>query len=282
MKFNTLSHLDPKTAAGILAQAALQLTSQDELISNFYKKNLKIIGDVLAEARDKAGIKTGDFSEQAKEKLADILDEGSDTILEVDEAAVQQKIDRVGSLPSDLYRVVLDQRIYDVYGQNGYKEIPAIEATVHSPDAEKHFVSRSESEREGFLSIFAKQFVNKYLAKTYTLIVIGLRNGPEFNVKAAYRFYGSFSFTGEDADIIDILKLFSRDFGIDAHVKGYFGSFFYEENVDIGDDLELKIPNGENVVFHLAFSRDEDGKGYLWFLAVDRDKYIKFFNKKNN
>jgi hypothetical protein len=226
---DALRGFDAKTAAGILARAALALESAGNPAAHPMLPNEdNLRAEIMQEARSQVGIGPADDGADAIERLCDYLDDQSDRLLGPDdtEAALRRLAER-GNLPSDLYEV--DFAIAPIVRYLGKRfdlERRLVVTTIRSPLREQHY-GRSKSIKEpSLISLFAHRFKTKWPFKDFTMLVAAAREGLRLDVQQAWRLYESEVDTRNAHDLVDLLRRFAAKYGSEIEVSGQRGSFF--------------------------------------------------------
>lgn len=287
MTISVLDGFDKVTAAGILARAALALED-----SNNPAAEVRLPGEnslrnrIFDQVRLSLGIKSSAYSPKDVEKIVDALDNESEKLLDpVDQPKVLDSLSAKGQLPADLYDIVIDDGLLEYFGKKSKTESMLIERAVKFRDAEHHF-SQNYGELGEFplISLFSKHVESRYSARSFTLLVAGLRNGTLLHVSQAWRIYDDSAINlSPNETLLDLLKKFAEVYGVVFTLSGRSGKFFLQSSVDgrsIEDsiDIELKQETGKQKRFKIVVSdyksRTAEGKnlGSLVY-AIDLIKY---------
>jgi len=218
--------------------------------------------------------------------IVDALDNESDRLLEpVNESKVLDSLSAKGELPADLYEVSIDAGMLEVYEKKAEDERKLIERTVRFRDAEQHFTQKHDGELElPLISLFSKHIEHKFAARSFTLLVAGIRNGTHMHVSQAWRIYdGSPAAVAASQAPLDTLRNFADEFGFPFSCGQQSGKFILQSKIagkSLQDDVEIVFKNPTNrpkkikcVVSHFD-SRSNDGTlvGSLVYV-VDLIKY---------
>ena len=239
----SLRDFDNITAAGILARTALSLNDESNpAAANRLPNEAAIRKAIINDARNLLGIGPYDMSVTALDRLTDVLDDESNSLIEQpnDDEVLEQLADK-GSLPSDLFKVNIILNIKDFFGKKYAAEKKLIEETVKSSDKEQHYGPPTTPVDPYLISLFSRKFQNKYPRNSFTMLVIGQRKGIELTVHQAWRIYqDSVSLEGAD-DLVDMLRRFANKFGAVIDFYGNKGSFFLTADIPNNAPLEYKI-----------------------------------------
>jgi len=287
MTISVLDGFDKVTAAGILARAALALEDSSNPAAEVrLPEESSIRNRLFDQVRHSLGIKSSAYTPTDVEKIVDALDNESERLLDpIDQPKVLDSLSAKGQLPADLYDVVIDEGLLEYFGKKSKSESLLIERAIKFRDAEQHFTQTyGELGEFPLISLFSKRVENRFPAKSFTLLVAGLRNGTLLHVSQAWRIYDDSAVNlGSAETLLDLLKRFAEVYGVVFTLSGRSGKFFLQSSVDgrsIEDsiDIELKEEPGREKRFKIVVSdyksRTQDGKnlGSLVY-AIDLIKY---------
>ncbi len=294
---SVISKFDHKTAAGILARTALAITDYGNPASIARIPDEERIREtLLSEIRSKLQITSNDQSEGSIDRIAEQLDIESDKLIgAIDEKSVLSSMAAKGYIPSDLFEVSVIDQVKEIYGKNYASEELNILSTVKSPDQEQHYGTPSSPEQPFLISLFAKNFENKFPLKSYTLLVVGQRNGLQLSVHQVWRVYHDRVDLSNITDLIDMLQRFSDKFGAEIEVGGVKGHFFrelnFEKSAPFTNRLKFKflsdgklIEDPKRLITFTAFTQNEPSTGKVtsaMALAIDLKLYKDFLRQKN-
>jgi hypothetical protein len=226
-RFPSLAGMDNVKAAGILARAAISLCDENNPAGAFVLPGEEGVREqVISLARQRLGLTAASLSENEIDKIVDFLDDEAESLDEpVDQGRVLESLSAKGELPNDLYEVIVDGQVVDLY-QNRRLDVELIRATVRNPDRQYHFVPQ-DGDPEGvpLVSLFAKHFSHKYLHRSFTLLLSGLRVGLHVHVSSAWRVYAD-AIPGPSKTLLELLKRFAEEFGLNIRCDGEIGKFF--------------------------------------------------------
>jgi hypothetical protein len=195
---------------------------------------------VLAEAREALGVPENDETPQTLERLADILDSESESLIgptNSEQALV--RLGEKGELPSDLFQIEVIQDIKDFHGRKYPAEFDLIQKTVKSPDQEQHF----GRDAPVLVSLFAKYFPNEYPLRGFTMLVAGQRKGLLLEVHQAWRIYPDVVDLSGIRNLVDMLRRFSDVFGVEIELGGQSGRLIVLADLPEGTrSLEAFMP----------------------------------------
>lgn len=238
--------LDERTAAGILARAALEMDDQPAAL--VVERELELRRRVLAEVRGELGIAPDDNSEEAKERVGESIELTIEVLLHVDVdnlARVREDLANRGDLPSDLYRIHIIQGIAKFHGVKFDQEKALIEETIRIPDKEQHYGPLGD-DGPALVSLFAKSIVDeKFPGRSFVMLVAGQRSGMQLNIHQAWRLYpDSFDPVGVN-DLMDLLRRFIQVFGMEVKARGVSGKIFEVPDFRPGDEVESTLNPGK-------------------------------------
>jgi hypothetical protein len=293
---SSLSPYDKVTAAGILARAALAVEDEHNPAANYrLPDERKVRKDLLSEIYRLLNIDITDNSAAVIDRITDFLDSEGDALLgPVNQEAALDSLSSKGELPSDLFKVELDNTcaavLTDVFKEDYPEEIQRIEDTVRHPDAEQHFGPTEEEGNPTLVSLFIKEFKHKFPLKTYTILVAGAREGLSFKVVQAWRIYSHLVHTEGADSIVQLLERFSNSFGVELEAGGKKGNFILVADFPIDGGFHTKvqfvsqkdkngeeIPNNRSAMITSFMRFNSDGKMAKAALVVGVDiaKYKK-------
>jgi hypothetical protein len=218
--------------------------------------------------------------------IANVLDSESEKLLDpVDETRVLESLSKKGELPADLYDVSIDEGLLEFFGKKADSERKLIERTIKYRDNEQHFTQKHDGFGEfPLISLFSKRVECKFAARSFTMLVAGLRNGTYMHVSQAWRLYDDslMKFAATDT-LLEMLEKFADVFGITFTTGGQSGRFFVQSKVEsksIEDSIEFELQNdsGKSRKFSFVVSQFDSGAkdgtrlGSLIY-AIDLIKY---------
>lgn len=240
----SLEKFDRLTAVGILARTALAI-EDDGNPAGEYKviDEEKIRESVLFEVYKTLGIDQQNRSNDMLQKIGEMLDNECEKLIgKVDDASTLNELSEKGELPSDLFDVVIINNIVDFHGKKFPNEEKLIKETIVSPDSEQHY-GKPANENEPFLiSLFAKQFKDKYPLRNFLMLVVGQRQGMVFIVHQAWRVYPDIVNIDGNPSLVEILERFSDVFGAEIEVGEKKGHFILSAEIPRGQtDTTIRI-----------------------------------------
>jgi hypothetical protein len=221
-----VSSLDAKSAAGVLARAALSVAYVDDPLGASVLPG-DLIPRVIEEARHHLGLSSEENNEEAFEKIADFLDQEADKLLAPPntESALFRLAER-GDLPSDLYEINIIPNVIDVYRGRFPLEKQIIETTIRAPTLQQHYGPVRKPHEPTMISLFLRSFRTRWPLKDFSVIVAAQRNGFNLDVHQAWRIYPQIvSLRGVETPI-DWLHKFADHYGYEIEVGGRKGHFF--------------------------------------------------------
>lgn len=243
MMISSLAGFDRYTAAGILARAAIFIEdSGNPASATIIPNEYKIRESLLSEARKNLGISQDDQTFDAIEKVANSLDTESDILIgEIDSKAVLKRLADKGELPSDLFEIVINKNVQDLYEKKYPREKEIIEDTIRSPQQEQHYGETNDPNHPFLISLFAKHYPDKFPNRSFTMLVAGQRKGMVLQVVHAWRLYSACIDLSGVTDLIDMLKRFADKFGVEFQFGGNKGKFFLSTELPKNHPLTVNI-----------------------------------------
>lgn len=253
-----LQQFDQVTAAGILARAALAI--EENPAGSLRLPNEQQVREALfAEALAANGIRPDDRQPETMARLGEILDAELDTLIEPrDSKAVLERLSARGDLPSDLFKVNVVPNIANFHRAKFKRELKLVERTVWSPDREQHFGPHPSGPEHPFLiSLFAKQFVDVHPAHTFTMLVAGQRLGTSLIVHHAWRVYPADIDLRGAGTLVDVLRRFSEQYGVELVLGGKLGQFV------LANEFPGKVDELKSAIRSDAGEKDKKGKSEI-------------------
>jgi len=274
---HALEKLDNRTAAGLLARAALALEGDGNPAASTILDNEGAIRDALfREARERLGLELDDLRPEAVEKLGDFFDEESERLIEPpDTQSALERLAERGDLASDLYRINIIPNIVQLHGKNFELEQKIINRTVRSPDREQHYGPPTEPGQPFLISLFAKKFRTLWPYKDFTMLVAGRRDKLDLHIHQAWRIYSAFV-NDMGASLVELLERFADVYGIDLHIEGKTGHFFLMSDRPPQQRIEVDAhgKKTEYTISHFMANNAKTGKmESSLIVAIDLDKY---------
>ena len=257
-----IQHLDNKTAAGILARAALSLENDLPNPDNQFAiaNEADLRRNVLIELKNSLGLSHQDFNPTNIHTLYDALDLEVDKLLgKVDVQEALKRVSNRGSLPSDQFEITIIPNVEEFYGEHFAEEYPRIIETIKSPHKEQQF-GEPKSENEPFLlSLFGRYYRSKYPGKDFLLLVAGQRMGLKLEVHLVWRIYPLIVPFNESDKLVTILEKFANVFGVVVTAGDKSGSFILsatvpEETTEESFSFEM-LPDPKARITISAFSQ---------------------------
>ncbi|WP_348698472.1 hypothetical protein [Duganella fentianensis] len=288
----SLSGFDNLTAAGILARMALALDDDGNPAAlDRLPDEIDIRQRVRAELYEHLGLRIDDNSEEAVERFTDALDVASDSLLgplALEDALIGMS--RKGQLPSDLYHIRVLEPVEEIYGEKWPAEYDRLEATIRLPDQEQHYGEPEPGTDGHLVSIFAKHFPDPFSFRSFTLLVLGQRQGTKLTVVHVWRLYADKVDVSGVTDLLDVVRRFTNVYGEEIIINGKKGRFFETAQLSssIATTTEIEIVP-RTVIDRRGRKRDasistidivcfqqshpKGGKIASLIVAIDRDKY---------
>jgi hypothetical protein len=267
---------DPKTAAGLLARAAL---SVGYINNPLIESESDLFAKVLEEARIQLGVGFDDNDPETIERIADFLDTESDKLLQPPntESAIKRLAER-GELPSDLYEINIIPNVQDVYGKRFPLEKEIIETAIRAPTLEQHYGPPRGLYEPSMISLFVRSFRTTWPLKDFSVIVAAQRRGLILDVHQAWRVYPQKVNLAGAKTPVDWLRKFADSYGAEIEVQGKRGHFFLIGEGPIPNSLSFRPPESrkERLYVISRFTQKDPSSGIeksALILAIDADKY---------
>lgn len=229
MMLEILDRLDARTAAGVLAKAALRLNYQWHPFpeGHLIEGQSRIEVAVLEELRRSLNLTPDDLSERARELLTEALDNYSERlILSVDGAVSIDDLNAKGLMPSDTLELNFSEDFDSMFGVSANVERRIAELTVKHPHREERVPSIEDHSQE-VASLYSRYFRHQYPAREFWLIVVIYAIGSRTNVSDVWRLYPADLDLSHCENLVDAIRVFSGKFGVPIEIDGTKGSFFF-------------------------------------------------------
>jgi hypothetical protein len=170
----------------------------------------------------------------------------------------------------------------DFFGKRFAHEKELIEQTIRAPDREQHYGPPDDPNNPFLISLFAKTFVDKFPARSFTMLVVGERRALNFFVHQAWRLYPNKVNLEGIVDLIGALRRFANEFGVDFEMGGERSHFIFLADIPVGqkvpDTMKIIAPNQKKPrTFTFTFFRqDRPAAGTrkaALAMCIDLDKY---------
>jgi len=274
-----LQRYDKRTAAGILARAALELETGQGYRGSLVEDERALRAALIAEARAKLDLKPNDQSPDVIEKIGSYLDRESERLAGAPHvASAFERLIARGDFPSDLYDIRIIPNIKQFFGKDFSREKNLIQRTVRAPTREQHFGAGDDAEAPRLVSLFARGFHTPFPARNFTMLVAGQRgDGQALDIHMAWRLYGSRIDLGGAPDLVDLLQRFADVYGVDITLDGERGRFFLTTSHDVPATVTARLnatPGKTFTVTRLIQRNPRTGKTYAALvMAIDLDLY---------
>jgi hypothetical protein len=267
---------DPKTAAGLLARAAL---SVGYINNPLIESESELFAKVVEEARNQLGFGVDDNDPETIERIADFLDSESDKLLQPPntESAIKRLAER-GELPSDLYEINIIPNVQEVYGKRFPLEKEIIETAIRAPTLEQHYGPPRDPHEPSMISLFVRSFRTTWPLKDFSVVVAGQRRGLILDVHQAWRVYPQKVNLQGAKTPVDWLRKFADSYGAEIEVQGKKGHFFLIAEGPIPNSFSFRPPESrkERLYVISRFAQTDSSSGIeksALILAIDADKY---------
>jgi len=271
-----IQSFDPKTAAGLLARAALSL---GYINSPLIESDVELISKIVNEVRGQLGIGIDDSDPDTLQRIADFLDSESDQLLEVPDtdSAIKRLAER-GELPSDLYEINFLWNVQDVYRKGFLLEKEIIETAIRAPTLEQHYGPSIKPHEPSMISLFVRSFRTTWPLKDFLVVVAAQRRGLILDVHQAWRVYPQKVNLQGVKTPVDWLRKFADSYGAEIEVQGKRGHFFLIAEGPIPDSIMFRPPESkkEHQFVISRFVQKDPSSGVeksALIVAIDVDRY---------
>ena len=229
-----LAQFDSRTAVGILARAALSLQGEGNPAAQEHVKSEATIRDALIrEARKALGISNDDHSPEQIERVSDYLEERSDALIgKRDLSGVYERLLESGNLPSDLFRIQIENHLPSNLAALWPGEKTLIEKTIRQPTREQHFGNHKLRGEPNLISLFARPFYTPFPFKNFIMLVAAQRMKDfTLTVPQAWRIYPALVNLANAKDLVEYLQRFADRYGFEITLGDKKGKFFLSSEV---------------------------------------------------
>jgi hypothetical protein len=274
-----LRRFDNRTAAGLLARAALALEDADNPAAKPTIPDENAVRNILiSAARKSLGLSQEDNSPEALEQIGDYLDEQAEYLMGPnDDAAALLRLAERGALPTDMYQITCNPGLTTWYGKNWPLELRLVEKTIRQPSRQQHFGKSDVPGEPSFVSLFYRSFKTRWPFKDFNLLVVASRNGMVLSVGQSWRFYPSLIDVSGAENLVDLLSQFARQYGMAVDYAGKTGSFFVAvDNPNPNPSFKVEqLKQGRRAEFTIAQLTQHVGGKLAAYMAVvvDMIKY---------
>lgn len=251
-----LSQFDPKTAANILAEAALATSPIPEFEGTPYVAPYsQEVSSLLSVARGQLHISDSDSSPEAKFKLDNLLSHALNEIVfaRIDKKEVVKRAGAAGRLLPKQYTVNLPAAMTLFYGLGVRPN--HIEDTILNPDVFQHLMTEPANiSPENRVSLFVKRTISKS-ADGFYLLVQTLRSGADQFAQAAWKIYIADMTDTIINEPLDMLREFVSRFGIPFTVNGKSYTFMDSSEFKRSSEVVIDFPPLQPNYFYTASSK---------------------------
>jgi hypothetical protein len=257
MMHEYLNQFDSKTAAAILAEAALATSPIPEFEGTPYVAPYgPEVATLLSAAREQLHISESDSSPDAKIKLDNFLSRAlyEFVFAHVDKKEVIKKAGAAGRLLPSEYSVNLPPAM-SVFYRLGVRP-NHVEDAILNPDVFQHLMTSPEHSTDlNRISLFVKRTLGKSAADGFHLLVQTLRSGAVHTAQAAWRIYIVDIGDLPVASPLDLLRAFVVQFGIPFTVDGKPYEFLESSEFPRGKPVNISFPPTQPEYFFTASSK---------------------------
>jgi hypothetical protein len=222
-----ISGLDKRTAAGVLARAALALEGEGNPAASATLDGEHALRlELIREVRNHLGVPLDDNRPETIERVGDFLDTASDELLgPPDTRSALERLSEHGTLASDLYNINIVPNIAAFHGKQFALEQQLIQRTIRTPDREQHYGPPMVPGDPFLVSLFYKNFWTPWPAKNFAMLIAAQREKLTLYVHQAWRLYAPLA-DARGIDLVDLLKRFADTYGFNVEIGGERGHFF--------------------------------------------------------
>jgi len=272
-----LEGLDPIEAVGLLSRAALYLGYVNDQTTTALHEEEVIREMVIDEVRSRLGLAADDYTPDALEQMAEVLDAESDKLIAPpDTNSALIRLAERGDLPSDLYEINIISNVVDLLGKRFPLEKEIIETTIRAPTIEQHYGPARRPQEPAMISLFLKTFRTRWPLKDFTMLVAGGREGFRLHVHQAWRIYPTRVNVAGLSTPVDWLRRFAGVYGANIEIEGKKDNFFLFTNGRVPDRMKWELPPHRQFIISRFFQRDAitGREQSALIIAVDIGKYL--------
>jgi hypothetical protein len=275
-----LQTYDRKTAAGLLARAALVLENGDGVrLVPIVENEESVRAALISDARKQLGIEENDERPEIFDEIGSYLEGESNRLMgDKSSTAAFERLSEKGDLPSDLYEIEIVPNIRDFWGDRFEREKSLIERTIRKPNQEQHFGLPVSDGEPHLVSLFARDFKADSVARSFRLLVAAQRGFRlKLHVHQAWRLYPSVVKLQGASDLIEQLKRFADAYGGNISLGGQQGPFFLSSDMVAPNSVLVQSdgkPMRLTITQFVQWDRDGNQRAAL-VSAIDLEKYRK-------
>jgi hypothetical protein len=277
---DALRSLDRRTAAGVLAQTALNLEGRGILGDEPLVENQRDLEQrVLDQLRLELHLHPEDCSENAVAMLAEAIDQKTDDLAGTTTPEITEKLSAEGRLPSDIYEVDVNPQLAINYGERWAIESALTTETIRRPHQEQIVGGDLTRPEIPAVTILARFFSHTFPAKSFWFLVLAERVKLRLRVVQVIRVYPIEVDLSECETLIDVVKAFSKKFGHVIEIDGQRETFFFRGSATEADEARRKFsfmgPPGQHQTYVVTwFNSPDTGQVYL-ILPIRFSAYLK-------
>ena len=281
---DALKHLDAKTAAGVLADAAMRLDGYGgEARPSFVENQAELEACVIDDLRHALRLPADDFSNEAVALLTEALDYRADQLAgssrRVSNVASVDDLSANGLLPSDVFHANFGAHLSINFGSRWNVEQTLANLTIKQPDLEQHIFGLPTEPTSTLVSLFARYFWHKYPAKGFWLLVVCGRAGAVLDVAQVWRLYPSEVDLSNCETLLDAVHAFARTFGKQIELDGKTDNFFLSASKNAVQSVFRKIKfdlkKGQAMTMTVFSQESSNGDFAHLIMSVDLTAYFR-------
>ena len=287
MMLNTLKHLTPVEASGILSEAATKLVyaPPDEipfLIAGLPDLEKNALNEIIA-INDLA---QKSYTPVSRDQLIAAIDKVSDELynIEFNEKSLEG-LEDTSLIATDTLSPVFEGVLFQNFSRLMKNDKRSALLTIKNPDSRE--LNRRLTDGIGSISLFAKVFERTFPAQTHILLVVSRQVGMRLHVPQYWRVYPGDVTISHSESLYDLYMRFISVFGIilDDKEKDMLGPELLR-NKEIRDIYNKKHRKNTDTMFTFAFFLKRFNlEGHLLeersiTCGVDVESYIDSLSRK--
>jgi len=277
-----LKSYDKSFAEGMLARTSFYLENDPMFKTLKPIENEEIIrNNIISEICSNLNIPSITHNKQA---VLDYLDNELDKSTKLDEKTEKEILTRLsikGELPTDLYTVKInDNTLNKEFNEIDEISTNYITETIKKPDMTYDFGTNYCA------SIFAKFYKEKYEYNSFFLLVVGKREGLNFNVNQVWYLYNDILLEKNFNNALELLQYFVEKFGVEVDLHGSTSKFFIDVIAKSENEFQVKVENKKLkkaktgdygfVACHFLGPTPAGDSNFRIFFAIDIEKYKEY------
>lgn len=286
----SLADLDPRIAAGVLAQTALHLECADDSCASYpalrtlVHNQHEIEKAILEELRAFLHLDPNDYSSQAVQTLAEAIDHQTDALIEAhQERSPVDRLSDKGLLQSDVFDVTFEQPLMENFSWRWSIESELALEAVKRPHKEQSLGQPDQPRELALVTIFARFFKHLFPARSFWMLVVGKRVGVEFRVSQVWRAYPAELDLRDCTSPLDVLQLLAEKFGHAVKLNGISGKFFSvaskNELSSAQHKIEITQSQTDDLTATIFAQEGPDGTKDFLIVPINLTKYFRMVDR---